>query len=126
VPVVRDATPDDAQSIGEAHAEAWRIGYEHLFPPTLLEPAVDLRLRMWVGLVGDQGLGGTLLVAEETGDVTSAAFGNAMDCTSSAIGTTVSDMLQPLHACPSLDRTCYGSTQQEATDGGLDLERSKR
>jgi GNAT superfamily N-acetyltransferase len=65
VPIVRDATPDDAESIGEAHAEAWRIGYDELFPPALLEAAVDLRRRMWIGLVGNPALGGTLLVAEE-------------------------------------------------------------
>jgi hypothetical protein len=32
VPIVRDATPYDVESIGEAHAEAWRIGYDELFP----------------------------------------------------------------------------------------------
>jgi GNAT superfamily N-acetyltransferase len=68
VPIVRNATPDDAESIGEAHGEAWRIGYEELFPRALLEAAVDLRRRMWVGLVGDPALGGTLLVAEEAGE----------------------------------------------------------
>lgn len=69
MPIVRDATPDDAESIGEAHAEAWRIGYDELFPRALLEAAVDLRRRMWIGLVGDPALGGTLLVAEEAGEV---------------------------------------------------------
>jgi GNAT superfamily N-acetyltransferase len=69
VPIVRDAAPDDAESIGEAHAEAWRIGYDGLFPPAVLEAAVDIRRRMWVGLVGDPGLGGTLLVEEEAGEV---------------------------------------------------------
>jgi hypothetical protein len=65
VPIVHDATPDDAESIGEAHAEAWRIGYDELFPVpccyfpcpvvisrALLEGAVALG--MWVGLVGVQ------------------------------------------------------------------------
>jgi GNAT superfamily N-acetyltransferase len=69
VPIVRDATPDDAESIGQAHAEAWRIGYDDLFPRALLEAAVDVRRRMWVGLVGDPALGGTLRVAEEAGEV---------------------------------------------------------
>jgi len=69
VPIVREATPDDADSIGEAHAEAWRIGYDELFPRPLLEAAVDVRRRMWVGLVSDPALGGTLLVAEEAGEV---------------------------------------------------------
>jgi GNAT superfamily N-acetyltransferase len=69
VPVVRDAIPDDAEGIGEAHAEAWRMGYRELFPAALLDPAVDIRRRMWAGLVGDPALGGTLLVAEEVGNV---------------------------------------------------------
>src|ERR1700722_10763127 len=69
VPIVRDAIPDDAESIGEAHAEAWRIAYDELFPRDLLAAAVDIRRRMWVGLVGDPALGGTLLVAEEAGEV---------------------------------------------------------
>ena len=69
MPIVRDATPDDAESIGEAHAEAWRIAYDELFPRALLEAAVEIRRRMWVGLVGDPALGGTLLVAQEAGEV---------------------------------------------------------
>ncbi len=69
MPIVRDATPDDAESIGEAQAEAWRIGYDGLFPPAVLDAAVDVRRRMWVGLVGNPSLGGTLLVAEEAGQV---------------------------------------------------------
>ena len=69
MPIVRDATPEDAESIGQAQAEAWRIGYDELFPPAVLEAAVDLRRRMWVGLVGDPALGGTLLVAEQAGEV---------------------------------------------------------
>jgi GNAT superfamily N-acetyltransferase len=69
VPIVRDATPDDSESIGEAHAEAWRIAYDELFPRAVLEAAVELRRRMWVGLVGDPALGGSLLVAEEAGEV---------------------------------------------------------
>ena len=51
MPSVRDATPDDAESIGESHAEAWRIGYDELFPRAGLEAAVDLRRRMWVSSV---------------------------------------------------------------------------
>jgi GNAT superfamily N-acetyltransferase len=69
VSIVRVATPDDAESIGEAHAEAWRVAYDELFRRALLEGAVDLRRRMWVGLVGDPALGGTLLVAEDAGEV---------------------------------------------------------
>lgn len=69
VPVVRHAIPNDAEGIGEAHAEAWRIGYGELVPAAQLDPAVDLRLRMWARLIGDPAIGGTLLVAEVEGEV---------------------------------------------------------
>ncbi len=69
VPIIRAAVRSDADGIGEAHAEAWRLGYADLFPADQLEAAVDHRRRMWSGLVGDSGLAGTLLVAEEYGDV---------------------------------------------------------
>jgi len=69
MPVIRDAVPADAERIGEAHAEAWRLAYEGLFPADELVAAVDIRRRMWVGLVGDPNLGGELLVVEEAGGV---------------------------------------------------------
>jgi hypothetical protein len=69
VTLVRVALPADADKIGEAHAEAWRIGYERLFPTDQLNGAVNLRRRMWTGRVEDPALGGTLLVAEEAGEV---------------------------------------------------------
>ena len=37
MPIVRDATRDDAESIGEVHAEAWRTGYDELFPRAQLD-----------------------------------------------------------------------------------------
>ncbi len=67
--VVRAAIPDDAEGIGEAHAEAWRKGYCDLFPMTQLEPAVERRRHMWAGLIGNPAHGGTLLVAEVGGEV---------------------------------------------------------
>jgi GNAT superfamily N-acetyltransferase len=69
MPVIRDAAPADAERIGEAHAEAWRLAYEGLFAADELAAAVDVRRRMWIGLVGDPNLGGELLVAEEAGRV---------------------------------------------------------
>ena len=63
--VVRVAVSADGERIGEAHAEAWKVGYEGLFPADQLAAAVDVRRLMWLGLVGDSALGGTLLVAEE-------------------------------------------------------------
>jgi len=69
VTTVREAVADDGARIGDAHAEAWRVGYTDLFPPADLDAAVDVRRRMWTGLVGDPAFGGTLLVAEEAGVV---------------------------------------------------------
>jgi GNAT superfamily N-acetyltransferase len=69
VPIVREAVQPDADAIGEAHGEAWRLAYSELFPADQLERAVDLRRHMWKGLIGDPAVGGTLLVAEEAGHV---------------------------------------------------------
>jgi GNAT superfamily N-acetyltransferase len=67
--VVRGAVPADAQGIGDIHTESWRVAYEGLFSTHQLAAAVEVRRLMWVGLVGDSALGGTLLVAEELGEV---------------------------------------------------------
>ena len=78
--VVRNALSADAQGIGDAHAEAWGLGYEGLFPDDQLAAAVDVRRGMWVGLVGNPALGGTLLVAEENGRVVGFVhFGTASE-----------------------------------------------
>lgn len=69
MPVIRTALSADGGPIGEAHAEAWRVGYAELFPPEVLDAAVGLRRRMWVGLIGDPHLQGTVLVSEQAGAV---------------------------------------------------------
>ena len=67
--MIRAGQPADGGPIGEAHAEAWRVGYAELFPPEVLDAAVDRRRRMWDGLIGDPHLQGTLLVSEQAGQV---------------------------------------------------------
>ncbi|HEY6426630.1 MAG TPA: GNAT family N-acetyltransferase [Acidimicrobiales bacterium] len=69
VHVIRAALMGDGGPVGEAHAEAWRVGYAELFPPEVLAAAVDLRRRMWNGLIGDPHLEGTVLVSEQEGQV---------------------------------------------------------
>lgn len=69
VPLIRAGLPNDSGPIGEAHAEAWRVGYAELFPLEVLDAAVELRRRMWDGLIGDPRLRGTMLVSEQAGQV---------------------------------------------------------
>jgi RimJ/RimL family protein N-acetyltransferase len=45
------------------------VGYADLFPPDALGAAVDVRRRMWIGLIGDSHLQGTVLVSEQEGRV---------------------------------------------------------
>jgi GNAT superfamily N-acetyltransferase len=61
---VRPATLDDADAIGEAHAEAWRVGYATLFRADVLGPLVDERRRWWRPTLASGLLPGTLLVGE--------------------------------------------------------------
>jgi GNAT superfamily N-acetyltransferase len=69
VPLIRAALPADGPLVGEAHAEAWRVGYAELFPPEVLGTAVDLRRRMWDGLIGDPHFEGTMFVSEQAEQV---------------------------------------------------------
>ena len=65
VPVlVRDATVEDAASIGEVHAEAWRAAYRDLFEHHLLNVFVERRRQQWPSRMTTARFGGsTLLVA---------------------------------------------------------------
>jgi GNAT superfamily N-acetyltransferase len=69
VSLVRSAVPQDAKGMGEAIAEAWKVGYAGLFPPAQLGKAVQRRRDMWFGLINSPPLGGTLLVVEDGGTV---------------------------------------------------------
>ena len=44
---IRDARPEDAHAIGEAHAEAWRVGYARQFPADVLAQEVAYRRTGW-------------------------------------------------------------------------------
>ena len=58
----------DAPGIGKTHAESWRQGYQGLFPPDTLDAAAGRRLEIWTAdAFGFKD--GTLLVAEEAGDI---------------------------------------------------------
>ncbi|CAN5588072.1 hypothetical protein BH10ACT10_BH10ACT10_18790 [soil metagenome] len=64
---IRDARPEDAEAIGEAHAEAWRVGYAQQFPADVLAQEVAIRRTRWdaetvrANSAGDE----VLLVAED-------------------------------------------------------------
>ncbi|RSM83615.1 GNAT family N-acetyltransferase [Kibdelosporangium aridum] len=62
--LVREARKQDAASIGEVHAEAWRVAYRDLFESKFLAAQVEIRRGQWADMLGDPKLPGTLLVAE--------------------------------------------------------------
>jgi GNAT superfamily N-acetyltransferase len=65
VVIVRQARVDDGGAVGEAHAEAWRIGFADLFEPGFLGEAVRDRRERWVSWLAGGLPGGTqVLVAE--------------------------------------------------------------
>jgi GNAT superfamily N-acetyltransferase len=72
VPVlVRDATIEDAASVGEVHAEAWRAAYRDLFEPHWLNVFVERRRHQWHSRMAAGGFGAsTLLVAVRKDHVT--------------------------------------------------------
>jgi ribosomal protein S18 acetylase RimI-like enzyme len=71
--LVREATTTDAESIGEVHAEAFRVAHRDLFEPAWLRELVEQRRKMWTRrLSGREHARNTLLVAERGSAV--AAF----------------------------------------------------
>jgi len=71
--LVREATAADAESIGEVHAEAFRVAHRDLFEPDWLGSLVEHRRTMWTHRMhGREHARNTLLVAERGSAV--AAF----------------------------------------------------
>ncbi|HEY0450231.1 GNAT family N-acetyltransferase [Actinophytocola sp.] len=63
--LVREATAADAESVGEVHAEAWRVAHRDLFEGHWLSSLVEQRRTMWTGrLTARAHARNTLLVAE--------------------------------------------------------------
>ena len=59
---VRRAERRDADAIGEAHGEAWRVGYANLFSVSALTASVTERRTRWTGLLAEGHLEGDLIV----------------------------------------------------------------
>jgi L-amino acid N-acyltransferase YncA len=62
--LVREARAEDAVSIGEVHAEAWRVAYRDLFESKFLAAQVEVRRRQWADMLADLQPHGTVLLAE--------------------------------------------------------------
>jgi ribosomal protein S18 acetylase RimI-like enzyme len=63
--LVREATPADADVIGEVHAEAWRVAHRDLFDGHWLRTFVDERRHRWKDVMSSREFARhTLLVAE--------------------------------------------------------------
>lgn len=75
--VIRAARPIDADAIGEVHAEAWRVGYRHIFSREDLTRLVEQRRTdRWPTAFADPGFSETtLLVALRSGIVGFVHFG---------------------------------------------------
>ena len=63
---VRDATLADAPAIGEAHAEAWLVGFAGLFAPDWLQNAAQERRHRWTQTLPDNLVGASDLLVAET------------------------------------------------------------
>ncbi|WP_168211409.1 GNAT family N-acetyltransferase [Actinosynnema sp. ALI-1.44] len=61
---MREAHAEDSASIGEVHAEAWRVAYRDLFESRFLAAQVEIRRGQWADLLADGDLRGTVLLAE--------------------------------------------------------------
>jgi GNAT superfamily N-acetyltransferase len=72
---VREARPDDARSIAEAHLRGWRWGYRELYPSSVLASlSVEDRERQWNARLARPSIDSSIFVAERAGRVVGFAF----------------------------------------------------
>lgn len=84
--LVREATAADAESIGEVHAEAFRVAYRDSFEGDWLRTLVEQRRTLWVHRMAGREHHRTTLLVAERGDRVAAFvhFGPHRDGASSA------------------------------------------
>lgn len=70
--LLREATAADAASIGDVHAEAWRVAYRNLFEPRWLERFVAKRREQWSHRMASPAFAKTTLLVAVRGDQVSA------------------------------------------------------
>lgn len=78
--LVREAVPDDAEAIGEVHAEAWRVAHRGLFESRSLRRLTDERRDRWKSVMASpEFVRNTLLVAERGEGVVAFAYFGPVD-----------------------------------------------
>lgn len=78
--LVREATQNDAEAIGEVHAEAWRVAHRDLFETRWLRKLVDERRERWKSVMTSrESVRNTLLVAERGDRVVAFVYLGPLD-----------------------------------------------
>lgn len=78
--MVREAVQDDAEAIGEVHAEAWRVAHRDLFDSRWLDRFVDERRERWKSVMASREfVRNTLLVAERGDGVVAFVYFGPLD-----------------------------------------------
>jgi RimJ/RimL family protein N-acetyltransferase len=73
--LVREATPQDAEAIGEVHAEAWRVAHRDLFDGRWLPKLVEQRRVVWPAIMKTHKYArNTLLLAERGRNVVAFTY----------------------------------------------------
>jgi RimJ/RimL family protein N-acetyltransferase len=73
--LVREATPADAESVGEVHAEAFRVAHRDLFDADWLHSLVERRRTIWTPRMRSRPHArNTLLVAERGSDLVAFVY----------------------------------------------------
>lgn len=68
--VIRAARPTDADAIGAAHAEAWRVGYRDIFSPEDLDRLIEhRRTQRWPTTFDDPAFVNTTLLVAVRSDI---------------------------------------------------------
>jgi ribosomal protein S18 acetylase RimI-like enzyme len=105
--LVRAARPADADAIGRVHSESWRLTYAGLVSPRYLATLdVEVLAAKWRHRLGAPRDGGSLVVAEEAGEVVGfALFGPAGE---SDLEDGFAGEIQMLYVLPAGQRHGHG------------------
>jgi ribosomal protein S18 acetylase RimI-like enzyme len=116
--MIRQAQPDDAESIALVHVRGWQSAYRDVFPGEALAGlSVEQRAQMWRGQIAS---GGAVIVAEENAVVQGfAAVGPSQDEEAEGFGELYAIYVEPSLWGRGIGRELCRAAEEALRRGGF-------
>lgn len=117
--MIRQAQPEDAESIALVHVRGWQSAYRDVFPGEALAGlSVEQRAQMWRGQIAS---GGAVIVAEENAVVQGfAAVGPPQDEEAEGFGELYAIYVEPSLWGRGIGRELCRAAEEALRRGGFD------